>query len=127
VAHQPIVRVQCYAEFLLIKNFEGMFRQAGRSAGVHVAKQANLQRDTLVENVLSQITQLHRLAVGHGNVIDQPRSVPDAMGSTILNRLPDRFFSIPFTRMNSDVEVLTLDVMESVDMFLRGKTAFFTR
>ena len=126
-AHQPVVRVQRDAEFLLVKNPEGMFRQTRRGARVHVTQQANLQRDALVENVLSQIAQLHRLAFHDGDIVNQPRPVPDAVRSAILNRLPDRFLSIAFTGMNRDIEVLALDVMKSIHMLLRGITAFFAR
>src|ERR1700736_5507695 len=96
-----------------------MLSQTGRGAGVNVAQQANLQWDALVEDVLSQIAQLHGLPVHNGNVIDQPRPVPNAVRPTILNRLPDRFFSVTFAGVNRDVEVLALDVMKSFHMLLR--------
>src|ERR1700722_2187978 len=127
LAHQAIVRVQRDPEFLLIKNSEGMLRQAGRSPGVNVAQQADLERDTFVENVLRQVAQLHRLAVHHGNIVNQPRSVADAVRSAILNRLPDRFFSVSCAGVNRDVEVLALYVMKSVDMLLRRIAALLAR
>ena len=126
-AHQAVVRVQRDAELLLIENFERMLRQTGRGAGVNVAQQANLEGDALVEDVLSQVAQLHCFAVHDGNIIDQPRAVPDAVRPAILNRLPDRFFSVPFAGVNRDVEVLALDVMKSIHVLLCGIPAFFSR
>src|SRR6267378_2484984 len=85
VAHQPVVSVQSDAKFLPIKNPERMLRQTRRGAGVNIAEQANLEGNALVQNVLRQITQLHCLPVGYGDIVDQPRPVPDAMRSAILN------------------------------------------
>src|SRR5271166_285349 len=48
-AHQPVVGVEGDAKFLLIKNSERMFGQAGRGAGMDVADKANLQRDSFIE------------------------------------------------------------------------------
>jgi len=126
-AHQSVVRVQSDAEFFLIKNLEWMLCQGRRSPGVNITQQANLQWNAFVENVLRQIAQIHRLAIHHRDVIDQPRSVPNAMRSTILNRLPYRFFSIAFARMNRNIEVLALDVMKGIDVLLRRITTFFAR
>src|ERR1700682_1625878 len=90
-----------------------------------VADEANLQRNALVENVLSQIAQLHGSAVHDRNVVDQARSVADPMRSTVLNRLPDRFLAIAFAGVNRNIEILPLNVVKSVNVLFWRITAFF--
>ena len=90
MAHQSIVGVERNAEFLLIENLEGMLRQTWRGAGVDIAEQAKLQRDSFVEHVLRKVAQLYRLAIYHGDVVDQARAVPNPVRPAILDRLPDR-------------------------------------
>src|SRR5438046_1022100 len=103
-----------------------MFQQAGRGAGVHIADEADLQRDTFIENVLCQIAQLHRLALRNGYIVDQAGAMADAMRSTVLNGLPDGLFSVAFACMDGDVEILALNVVESIDVFFGRVAAFFT-
>src|SRR5205823_13785807 len=67
VADQPVVGVQRDAEFLLKEDLKGMFGQAARSPRMDVAEKANLQRNSLVENVLPEVAQFHCLAVCDGN------------------------------------------------------------
>ncbi len=52
--------------------------------------------------------------------------MPDAVGSAVLDRLPDRFLPITLPRVNRDVEIFALDVVKGVHMFLRRVTAFFS-
>ena len=58
------------------------------------------------------------------DVFDQPRRVTDAVRAAPLDGLPDAFLAERFAGMNRDVEVLALDVVERVDVFLRRETAF---
>src|SRR5271169_2887652 len=51
----------------------------------------------------------------------------DAMGTTVLNGLPNGFLSESLARMNGDVEILPLDIVKCVDVLLRGITTLFTR
>src|SRR5579864_1850310 len=60
VTHQPVVRIQRYPEFFLIKNLERMVLQARRSARMHITDQTDFQRNSLVQNILSEVPQLHR-------------------------------------------------------------------
>src|SRR5258708_26413198 len=90
-----------------------------------VADEANLQRNALVENVLSQIAQLHCPAVHDRDVVDQARSVSDPMRPAVLNCLPDRFLAIAFAGVNRNIEILPLNVMESVNVLLGRIAAFF--
>src|SRR5947209_12083775 len=90
-----------------------------------VADEANLQRNALVENVLRQIAQLHGPAVHDRDVVDEARSVSDPMRPAILNRLPDRFFTIAFAGVNRNVEILPLNVVKSVHVLFGRITAFF--
>ena len=91
-----------------------------------IAYEADFQRDPLVENVLGQVAQFHGLAIRYGDILDQPGSVADAMSPAILDGLPDRFFSKALTGVNGDVEILALNVMESVDMLFGWIAALFS-
>ena len=51
IAHEPVVSVEGEPEFCLIKDFEGMLREATGSACMHVADEADFERDALIENV----------------------------------------------------------------------------
>src|SRR5579864_7156860 len=52
VTHQPIVGIERHTKFCLIKNLEGMLRQARCGTGMDVADQADLQRNSLVQHIL---------------------------------------------------------------------------
>src|SRR5271166_1890064 len=104
-----------------------MLLEAGRGAGVNVTEQADFERNAFVENVLCQVSELHRPAVCDGNVVDQARAVTDAVSAAVLNSLPDGFFSEALARMNGNVEVLSLDVVKRVYMFFRRIAAFLAR
>src|SRR6266849_3106655 len=91
-----------------------------------VADEANLQRNALVENVLSQIAQLHGPAVHDRDVVDQARSVSDPMRPAILNRLPDRFLAIAFAGVNRNIKILPLNVVKGVNVLFGRITAFFS-
>src|SRR5580658_1686357 len=125
IAHQAIIGVESNAKFLLIENPERMFGQAGSGSGMDVADQAHLQRNSLVENVLREVTQFHCSPVRNSDVFNQARPVPDAMRSTILNGLPNRFLAIALAGMNRDIEIHSLNVVKSVHMLLRRVAAFF--
>src|SRR5260370_37167919 len=90
-----------------------------------VADEANLQRNALVENVLSQVAQLHGPAVHDRDVVDQARSVSDPMRPAVLNCLPDRFLAVAFASVNRNIEILPLNVVKSVHVLLARITAFF--
>src|SRR5581483_5283903 len=115
VTHQAVIRVQGDPEFLLVQNFERMLRQTRSRPGVYIAEKADLERDALVQNILGEVSQLHRSALRHGDVLYQPCTVTDAVCPAILNRLPDGFFPKAFPGMNRDIEILALDVMKGVD------------
>src|SRR5205809_7405952 len=55
VAHRTIVGIESDAKFFLIENLERMFVQTARSPGMNIAQQANLQRNSFVENVLRKV------------------------------------------------------------------------
>src|SRR3984957_20962723 len=98
-----------------------MLGQTARGSCLHIAEQANLQRNPLIQNILREVAQFHHLAVlRDGDVIDEPRSMSDAVRATVLNGLPNRFFSIPLASVNGDVEILPLDVMKSGYHFFWG-------
>src|ERR1022692_64844 len=103
-----------------------MFTQAGRGAGMDVADEANFQWDSLVEHVLGKVAQFDGLAIHDGDVVDQARSVSNAVRTAILNRLPNRFLAVAFPGMNRDIEILPLNVVKGFHVFLRRITAFFS-
>src|SRR5580693_4169365 len=126
VAHQAVVGIQRDAEFLLIESFEGMLGEAARGAGLHVAEQADFQRNSFVENVLRDVAQFDDFAVfGDGDVVDEAGAVADAVRAAVLNGLPDRFFSVTFAGVNGDAEILALNVVKSFDVFFWRIAAFF--
>ena len=98
-----------------------MFGQAARSSGMYVAEQANFQRNSFVEDVVREAAQLHCLAIGDSDVINQAGTVADAVGTAVLNGLPDRFFSKALACVNGDIEILALNVVERVDMLFGRK------
>ena len=101
-----------------------MFGKAARGSCLHVAEEANLQRNSFVEDVLREVAQFDYFAVFRdGDVFDQPRAVADAVRSAVLNGLPNRFFSKAFAGVNGDVEILALDVVKRVDVFFGRITA----
>jgi hypothetical protein len=103
-----------------------MLGEAAGCASLDVAEQADFERDSFVENVLGEVAQLYNFAVfGDGDVFDEAGAVADAVGAAILDGLPDGLFAKAFACVNGDVEILPLDVMESVDMFLGRIAAFF--
>src|ERR1700733_9192529 len=104
-----------------------MFRECARGPRVHIADQADLQWNPFVQYILRKVAQLHGLPVGHGDVIDEPRSMSDAVGATILDGLPDGFFSESFAGVNRDVEILALDIVKSIHVLLGRIPAFFAR
>ena len=100
---------------------------AGGGPGVNVADQADLQRNPLVEDVLREVPQFHRLAVRDGNVFDQSRPMADAMRAAILNGLPDRFLPKSLAGMNRNVEILPLNIVKSIHVLLGRIAALFAR
>ena len=58
------------------------------------------------------------------DVLDQSCGVTDAVRAAPLDRLPDAFLAERLPGMNRDVEVLSLDVVERIDMLLRREPAF---
>ena len=71
--------------------------------------------------------QLHPLPVRHRDVVNQPRPMPDAVRPAILDGLPDGFLPVALAGVDGNIEILALDVMEGVHMFLGGIAALFTR
>src|SRR6202011_6298998 len=104
-----------------------MLGQAACGPGMDVAEQANLQRNPFVENVLGEVAQFHCFAVRDGNVIDQACPVSDAVCSAVLNGLPNRFLSKALASVNSDVEILSLNIVKSVHVLFGRITALLTR
>ena len=51
----------------------------------------------------------------------------DAMRTAILDGLPDGFLPVALTGVDSNIEILALDVMERVDMLFGGIATFFAR
>src|ERR1700733_1143121 len=124
IAHQAIVGVQSDSELFLIENLERVLGQAWGSASMHIADQADLNRNPLIENILREIAELHDFSFRHGNIIDQPCSVANAVRSAVLDSLPDRFLPIALPGVNRDVEILALNVVERVHVLLRRKSPF---
>ena len=71
-----------------------MLIEAGRRAGVYVAQEADFKWNTLVEYILREVAEPDCFAVRNRDVVDQARTVADAMRTAVLDRLPDRFLSV---------------------------------
>src|SRR5438270_11923942 len=93
-----------------------MLLQARRSACMHIADEADLQRDSLVQNILSEIPQFHRSTVRDGDVLNEPRAVANPVRPAILNRLPDGFLAKAYPGVHPYIEVLAANVVKSVDV-----------
>src|SRR5258708_39019066 len=102
-----------------------MFGQTARSSGMYVAEQANFQRNSFIEDVLREAAQPYCFAIGDSDIINQTSAVADAVGTAILNGLPDRFFSKALAGANGDIEILSLNVVERVDMLFGRQPALF--
>src|SRR5580704_17434632 len=124
IAHEPVIGVERNPEFLLIENLERMLIEAWRGAGVYVAQQADFERNTLVEYILGEVAELDRFAVRDRDVVDQTRTVADAVRAAILNRLPHGFLSVTLARVDRNVEVLALDVVKRIHVLFRRISAF---
>src|SRR5262245_16935252 len=104
-----------------------MLRDGSDSARMHVTRQANFQGNAFIENVLRKRTHADDASFLHRHVFDQPDRMADAMRSAPLDRLPDGFLSERFAGVNRDVEILALDIVESIDVLLRRKATLLTR
>ena len=72
---------------------------------------------------IAHLHDLRRIVSIEPDVFDEPCGVTDAMGTTPLDGLPDALLAERFTGVDRDVEILPLDVVERVDVFLRRKPA----
>src|ERR1700733_9341971 len=104
-----------------------MFRDAADRSGMDVAGQTDLQRNSLIEDVLRQRAHIEDHTFLDPHVFDQPCAMSDTMRAAPLNRLPDGFLAKSFTGVDRDVEVLALNVVKGVDVFLCRIAAFFAR
>ena len=48
------------------------------------------------------------------------------MSPAILNGLPDRLFPVPLSGVNRDIEILTLNIVKSVNVLFRRVAPFLT-
>src|SRR6266568_353629 len=89
------------------------------SAGIHVRRRTELERDPLVADVGGERTELDHLAFADGHVLDEPHAMANAMRAAVLQRLPDRRRSECFARVDGDGKVLAAAELERLDVSLR--------
>ena len=101
-----------------------MFRKRRYSAGIHVRRGTELQRDALVADVLGERAELHNLAFADCHVLDEPHAVTDPMRAAVLQRLPDRRGAECFAGVDGDRKVLAEAELERLDVSLRRMSGF---
>src|SRR6266404_63571 len=82
-------------------------------AGLHVAGQADLERDPPVVDVLREL-----------RVLDEPRTMTDSVGAAHVHGLPYRLGAVPFTGVHRDGEIMLTRVPERLDV-ARRRISFF--
>ena len=95
-----------------------MFFECLYRSRMYVARETNLQRYPLVENVSGERTHAGNVSIFDFHVLDEPCCMAYPMSTTPLDCLPDGFFAEAFARVNRDIEVFPLDVMERIHMLL---------
>jgi hypothetical protein len=125
-AHQAIVCIQRHAKSIAVIDLERMVFNLCNSSCVNIARQTDFQWDAFIEHILRQRSHADDYSILNRHVFDEPRCMPDPMGTAPLNGLPDGLFAERFTGMDRNVEVLALNVMKSIDVFLRRISSFFT-
>src|ERR1700736_724480 len=104
-----------------------MFSQSARGPRVYIADEADFQWNSFIQNILCEVAQLHYLSVGHGDVIDEPGSMSNAVSAAILDSLPDVFLSEAFAGVNGDIEILALNIVKSIHVLLGRISTFLAR
>src|SRR6516162_10915771 len=87
-----------------------------RGAGLHVRGRAHFERDTAVADIAGEAAQLDGAVGGDLDVLGEPNAVAEPLGAAILHRFPDRWQAEPLSRVDRDVEVLPVDVLEGVQV-----------
>ena len=124
-AHQPVVCVERDAKSVSVEDIERMFFQFLNGARVDVAAEANLEWDAFIEDILCQRSHAENITFLDLHIFDEARRMADPVRSAPLDGLPDGLLTEPFARVDRDVEVLALNIVKRVDVFLRWIPAFF--
>src|SRR5438876_5097501 len=124
IRHEPVVRVHSDAKALRDEVPDGMLRKRRYSAGIHVRRRTELQRDPFVADVLGERSELDNLAFADRHVLDEPHAVTDPMRAAVLQRLPDRRRPERFAGVDGDRKVLAAAELERLDMGLRRMSGF---
>jgi hypothetical protein len=90
-----------------------MVFESRRRASVNIALKADFQWDAMIEYVLRKRPHLCDPSICDDHVFDQASTVADAVGTTVLDCLPNAGGSKCLAGMNGDIEVLTEAELES--------------
>src|SRR5204863_9998080 len=102
IRHEAVIRVHGHAKALRDEVAYRMLGERRYSAGIHVRRGTELERDPLVADVGGKTAKLHHLAFAYRHVLDKPHPVADAMRAAVLQRLPDRGRPERFARVDGD-------------------------
>ena len=95
-------------------------------SGMNIAREADLKRNSLVENVSGERAHAHDVSIFDLHVFDEPCCVTYPMSSAPLDGLPDRLFAEGLARVDGDIEVFSLYVMKRIHMLLGRVSTLFT-
>src|SRR5439155_24518998 len=124
IRHEPVVGVHGDAKALRDEVPDGMLRKRRYSAGIHVRRGTELQRDPFVADVLGERAELHNHAFADRHVFDEPHAVTDPMRAAVLQRLPDRRRPERFAGVDGDRKVLAAAELERLDAGLPRMSGF---
>src|SRR5580700_3321544 len=116
LAHQPVVGVHRDPELQLAQDPDRVLGDRPRGAGLHVGGRAHLQRDPAVPDVGGQPAEPDGPLRADLDVVHDADAVAEALGAAPLHRLPDRRQPERLARVDRDVEVLPLQVLERVQV-----------
>ena len=97
----------------------GCSANVATAPGVHVRGRTHLERHAPVAHECGQPAEVHRPVIADGDVVDDAHAVPQPLGATPLERLPDGRQAEALTGMDGDVEVLPTDGLEGVEVARR--------
>lgn len=126
VAHEAVIGIDGDAEAGIKEDAEGVFLQGGSGSGVHVAEEAALKGDALIENKLGECSHGDDLAIDDGHVFEETGGMPEAVSAAVLEGLPDGFDAKGFSGMDGDIEVGAACGIEGFEMALGGVAVFTT-
>ena len=87
----------------------------------------DLERDTAIANIGGQPAQIDRSIWVHRDVINNANAMPQTFSAAVLDGFPDRRWAVRLAGMDREVEVLSLDVLERVEMSSWRVARFGTR